>query len=256
MQPRWPQKLHMPTMLAAVISLGLLLLLGGCGGDDDEESQPVPPVPLAVTVLRGGTVTSSPAGISCPGTCSADFPRGTVVTLTATPAAGSIFMGWGGTCSGRGPCTVTLTAAQGVTTNFFVSNLPMPQIGANGETISFSQLTDGSAVPCAGIETLVRCTFNVNFTVQNLRVPATAHLYVEIVNDANGDQTTGIAVFLQGSSFTLPPTPQGGQLTGTLMGTLGPPVTTRVRFNLAMQLLNQAGVVIASSERLLDLRPQ
>src|SRR5207244_1144346 len=42
-------------------------------------------VPLTVrkTGLLGGTVTSSPAGIACGSTCSADFNSGTVVTLTA-----------------------------------------------------------------------------------------------------------------------------------------------------------------------------
>ena len=34
-----------------------------------------------------GTVTSSPVGISCSGTCTATFSAGTNVTLTATPAA-------------------------------------------------------------------------------------------------------------------------------------------------------------------------
>jgi hypothetical protein len=37
-----------------------------------------------------GTVTSSPAGIDCPPTCSAPFKPGTVVTLQLTPAAGSV----------------------------------------------------------------------------------------------------------------------------------------------------------------------
>src|SRR5882672_11261304 len=42
----------------------------------------------------GGTVTSSPAGIACGATCSASFAIGTMVTLTAAPAAGSTFTGW------------------------------------------------------------------------------------------------------------------------------------------------------------------
>src|SRR5207247_1406503 len=41
----------------------------------------------------GGTVTSSPAGIICGATCSASFASGTSVTLTATPASGSVFTG-------------------------------------------------------------------------------------------------------------------------------------------------------------------
>src|SRR5439155_65795 len=60
---------------------------------------------LALTVSKtgtgSGTVTSSPAGISCGTTCSASFTSGTMVTLTAAPAAGSTFTGWsGGGCAG------------------------------------------------------------------------------------------------------------------------------------------------------------
>ena len=43
-----------------------------------------------------GSVTSSPAGISCPPTCSARFAQGTTVTLTPTPDPGSTFAGWSG----------------------------------------------------------------------------------------------------------------------------------------------------------------
>jgi hypothetical protein len=66
-----------------------------------------------------GTVTSSPAGISCGSTCVHGFNSGTVVTLTAAPAAGSRFGGWsGGGCSGSGSCAVTLTADTTVTATF------------------------------------------------------------------------------------------------------------------------------------------
>src|SRR5207245_871918 len=46
-----------------------------------------------------GTVTSNPAGISCGATCSASFANGTLVSLTAAPAAGSTFTGWSGGCA-------------------------------------------------------------------------------------------------------------------------------------------------------------
>ncbi len=61
------------------------------------------------TGTGSGTVTSSPAGINCGSTCRAQFTQGTVVTLTASPTAGSTFTGWsGGGCSGTGTCQVTL----------------------------------------------------------------------------------------------------------------------------------------------------
>ena len=49
-----------------------------------------------------GTVTSDIAGINCGSTCSAKYNAGTVVTLTATPAAGKTFLGWSNACSGTG----------------------------------------------------------------------------------------------------------------------------------------------------------
>jgi uncharacterized delta-60 repeat protein len=74
-----------------------------------------------LSVSRGGNgtgaVTSNPAGIDCGEACSGDFEVDTV-TLTALPAAGSVFVGWSGACTGTIPCTVTLNADQSVTATF------------------------------------------------------------------------------------------------------------------------------------------
>ena len=55
---------------------------------------------LAVAVVGPGAVTSTPAGISCPAHCTATFPTGSSVLLTAKPANGAKFVRWGGS-SGR-----------------------------------------------------------------------------------------------------------------------------------------------------------
>jgi uncharacterized repeat protein (TIGR02543 family) len=70
-----------------------------------------------------GTVTSSPAGISCGSTCSAGYSSGTVVSLTATPAAGSSFAGWTGACTGTSACSVTLDAAKSVSATFTLNTV-------------------------------------------------------------------------------------------------------------------------------------
>jgi len=47
---------------------------------------------LSISISGGGTVTSSPTGISCStSTCSGTFPQGSSVTLTATPSSGRTF---------------------------------------------------------------------------------------------------------------------------------------------------------------------
>jgi len=65
-----------------------------------------------------GTVTSSPSGINCGATCSANFNSGASVTLTPAAASGSTFGGWSGSCTGTGACTVSMTAARSVTATF------------------------------------------------------------------------------------------------------------------------------------------
>ena len=68
-----------------------------------------------------GSVTSDVGGINCGSACAADYAGGTVVTLTATPAAGFAFLGWAGDCTGMvSPCQVTMDQARNVTASFGV----------------------------------------------------------------------------------------------------------------------------------------
>jgi len=87
-----------------------------CGGPP-----PPPPPPgnfnLTVNVSGSGTVTSSPAGISCPGDCSQSYTNGTNVTLSQSAAGGWTFSGW----SGDGDCSdgqVTMNANKSCTATF------------------------------------------------------------------------------------------------------------------------------------------
>ena len=92
---------------------------------------------LATTTVGSGSVTSSPAGIACGSTCSARFNSGTSVTLTATPAAGSVFSRWSGGCSGLGSCVVSMKAAKSVTAIFS----PAPFVANTFSTITQTSAT-------------------------------------------------------------------------------------------------------------------
>jgi phospholipase C len=90
---------------------------------DTAQKPPILTVNLAGTGT--GMIASNPSGISCEPTCSASFSAGTQVTLTATPAAHSNFVGWaGGGCSGNSAtCTLTLEASQQVTATFNLADV-------------------------------------------------------------------------------------------------------------------------------------
>ena len=81
---------------------------------------------FGLSVGRGGngTISGTPNGafgtfISCGSSCSAKFPVGTAVTLTAAPLAGHVFVNWTGACSGTAPtCTVTINNDTTAQANF------------------------------------------------------------------------------------------------------------------------------------------
>jgi hypothetical protein len=79
----------------------------------------------SISIVPGGngsgTITSQPAGISCnissntTGVCSAFFPAGTVVKLTARAAAGSSFQGFRGTPGCSDPSKITVARGTTIT---------------------------------------------------------------------------------------------------------------------------------------------
>ncbi len=125
------------------------------------------PQTLTVTSARGittgsGTVSSSPAGLSCAtptaagvaaSNCSANFSTGTNVTLTATAGAGSTFTGWSGACTGTATtCTLAMTAARNVTANF------APATAAFGLTINAAKSNSTAAGSVSTAPAGLSCT--------------------------------------------------------------------------------------------------
>lgn len=88
--------------------------------------------PSLTVTLAGtgqGTITSSPVGISCPTTCTSQFPNGTTITLSAAPQAGTTFSGWSGACTGTGPCVITLNGNTTITATFTIPTVTIQKIG-------------------------------------------------------------------------------------------------------------------------------
>ena len=97
---------------------------------------------LVKTGTGAGTVSSSPAGVNCGSTCSGTFNGGTVVALTAIPAAGSIFAGW----TGDADCadgSLTMSASKSCTATF---NLQPATVNTVSTNIANSAVLSGSSV--------------------------------------------------------------------------------------------------------------
>src|SRR5580658_4374656 len=107
-----PSEVNLLTCRRALLTILIATFLSGIALAAQQPAAPLATYQLKVK-LEGsstGTVTSSPAGISCPSTCTASFSSGSSVELTAAPAAGASFAGWSGTCKGTGSCTLTMNA--------------------------------------------------------------------------------------------------------------------------------------------------
>jgi hypothetical protein len=67
-----------------------------------------------------GTGTVTGQGITCPDDCTQSYPSGTPVTLSASEADGSVFIGWGGDCAifGTLDCDLTMSSDHSVTATF------------------------------------------------------------------------------------------------------------------------------------------
>src|ERR1035437_10814699 len=108
-------------VVSRLLSVALLsTFLAGCGSP--QGTHVTSPLSIEITVQNGGTgggtVTSSPSGISCGLACSAKFASGTSVTLTAKSDANSIFAGWTGSCTGTGTGTILLANQTSGTATF------------------------------------------------------------------------------------------------------------------------------------------
>jgi hypothetical protein len=85
----------------------------------------LPEEPLALTFSGAGHITSDLPGVDCSALCTTQWDQGAVVNLTAVAAANDRFVKWMGSCSGNGPCAVTLSGSASATAVFGPLRVPL-----------------------------------------------------------------------------------------------------------------------------------
>ena len=165
-----------------------------------------------------GTVSSSPAGISCGATCSASYTSGTVITLTAAATSGA-FAGWSGYagCSSANPCifampatpvnlTATFNLASSTSTLSNISTRGQVQTGANVLIGGFiiSGATAKTVLIRARGPSMAPPPFNVPGVLVNPTVSLYSGATVMATNDNWGSAANAAAISATGFAPTDP----------------------------------------------------
>ncbi|HYC88767.1 MAG TPA: InlB B-repeat-containing protein [Thermoanaerobaculia bacterium] len=112
---------------------------------------------LTTSVSGSGSVSRSPNASS--------YPSGTVVTLTATPAAGYQFSGWSGDLTGSAnPATITMSANRSVTASFTPTGGGSLDFGLYGWAATNGGTTGGAGGQTVTVSTLADLKFYVGQT--------------------------------------------------------------------------------------------
>ena len=82
---------------------------------------------LSATALGHGKVTGVPGVAACGPSCSATLDSDLAVKLVPRPAAGSVFLGWRGTCKGTGACKVAMNGPKSAVALFGPKPKPKPK---------------------------------------------------------------------------------------------------------------------------------
>lgn len=134
---------------------------------------PTAPAKVTLTVDRtnaaGGTVDSSPSGISCGTICTAQFDPGTPITLTASPDSAYFQKGWSGAgCSGHGACSFVINSDTTVTADL------VPKVTVDADVAAGSGTVDVSSSATYGICTGSPATTCTVLQGDDVSVTATA----------------------------------------------------------------------------------
>ncbi len=160
---------------------------------------------LTVTVSGSGTVTSAPAGINCPTTCSATFAGNSAVVLTATAATGSTFTSFGAPCTPASPqtnppsCTVTMSAAETVTATF--NTTATGSISLSPTSLAFASQAVGTTSATQTVTVRNAGTAAVNFSGFTITGTNAGDFAVPLPTSGAGCSATG--TLAAGASCTI-----------------------------------------------------
>lgn len=214
---------------------------------------------LTVNITGTGSVASSPSGISCPGTCSAEFNDGSSVGLTPTAGAGNTFISWSGACSGSNACNVTMTGDQTVGATFapvpVTRTLTVDVSGPGSVTsdppgiscpdVCEAEFTDGQVVTMTATPDEGATFLGWSLSCPNPGPTCTVTMNVDQAHSAaftseppagslNVTETSAPPIVTAGNSvqqtFTVTNTGDGGQ-TGVTLGTIWPDGSTVESFD-------------------------
>ena len=145
----------------------------------------------------GGTLTSSPSGLSCTlswtsatGSCSTAYALGTNITVTQTPAGGSVFLNWAGACTGGGSCQVTMSQVRAVQALYRRAVPGAVTVATGSGTGNGSVSSSPGGVACSitgGVRSgICRAIFPVGSTVTLLAIPASGHTFTGFTGSCTG----------------------------------------------------------------------
>ena len=166
-----------------------------------------PVVQLTVGVTGNGNVSGEGGAINCGANgnvCSARFPVGETVTLTATPAVGETFSGWSGACGGTATtCTVLMDSGKGVSATFSPESQLAVTVSGNGNVSG-----ESGAINCGNNGNVCAAKFANNKTVTLNATPAAGSTFLGWSGACGGTST--ICTILMNASKSVTATFSGG----------------------------------------------
>ena len=151
-----------------------------------------------------GTIASSPGGINCGATCSANYKAGNIVALTVMPSTGSIFTGWSGSCSGVSTtCVVNMDANKTAAASFTLNSYMLTVNSSCGGTITSSP----AGINCVDGSGTCSSMFSYGDSVTLSATPATGAGFAGWTGECSGTGTCAILMDGKktiGANFTFP----------------------------------------------------